>query len=97
MRPIGRAIIDFLLLPQSEIATEVHEGMVQKKVKIAFACSIEYNGCHGLMSLHSSDTDLELNGVAVLTKYKGTRDAVLTCIEGVYVPNYGRCILEADL
>ncbi|XP_064594631.1 uncharacterized protein LOC135461453 [Liolophura sinensis] len=97
LRPLGRAHIESLLLPQREISTFTTGGDVTMRVKVVVSVVAEYNlERHGMLPLVSGETAVA-EGVAIVMKKRKQRNAMTVRIEQVVLPKVGPCSLCKEL
>lgn len=97
LRPLGRAYVESVLLPQREMSTSTEGGDVTMRVKVVLSLVAEYNlERHGMLPLDGCETAV-VEGVAVVMKKRKQRNAITVRIEQVVLSKVGSCSLRKEL
>lgn len=96
---IGVAVVETAEFPQIEISTEIKGSSVVKNVKVRFSCYIKHNnlnsGAGSLININAQDFEM-VEGIAQVVKERGSKEAVVRSITGVYFQSFGKCNLHCD-
>lgn len=91
---IGDIVIESVQEPQVEEAMTCCKGDVTKMVRVQFTCSIQYHNRLDHSLYHIVNKDLQtVNGIAVVTRDRKSREAKVVCIKDIKFLNMETCTL----
>ena len=93
---VGSVEVQKVDFPQIENNTFIEGNAVVKNVKVRFACFLKmFNHHQNLMNVNTQDFEV-VEGTALLVKEKGSKEAVVKCINDVHFNTLGKCTLHCD-
>lgn len=94
---VGSVEVQKVDFPQIEKDTFIEDNAVVKNVKARFACFLKLFNQHSqnLMNVNTQDFEV-VEGTAQLVKEKGSKEAVVRCINDVHFSSIGNCTLHSD-
>lgn len=94
-KAIGTVYVQNVQFPQIEMDTVIEGNNVIKNVRVRFACFIKLFHHHSLINVNTQDFE-DVEGIAQLVMSRGSKEAIVTCINDVYFQSLGRCTLHSD-